>query len=177
MVEQGFGAYIALVMCILTLAVASLIVPLFGFLHKRWKGLAWGCLAQPFVFALFCILVITIFFNLYRSDIRKHREAAMVTVKKVIDGHNMEMWYLNPDEECFYEHKESENDDKDIRNFGDFKLFDVLPLDSNGVCVDDKIFVHFDLKGRKVKASEFDEPLEVVNIDWDKVSEYFKNHP
>ena len=176
MIEQGFGAYILLIMSVMTLMVASLMIPLFGFLHKKWKGLAWGCLAQPFVLALCLLMVIMLFFKLYRAEIRSQREEAMVTVKKVIDNGNVEIWHLKPDEECFYEHKDSENDNKDIRDFADFKLFDVLPLDSNGVCVDDKIFVHFDLKGRKVIASEFDEPLEVVNVDWNKVSEYFKNH-
>ena len=100
----------------------------------------------------------------------------MVTVKKEATDHNWEFWYLKPDEECLYEYNKTGNKDLLFLDFHDFQLYDVLLVDSNKVCVDDKIFVSFDLKGRKVSATEFDEPIEVVSVDWDKVSEYFKNY-
>ena len=176
MIEQGYGAYMALIMSIIAIVVISNFIPLFGFLHKRWKGLAWGCLAQLFALTLGCVLVVFLFHKLLRSDVNKKREAAMVTVKKEATDHNWEFWYLKPDEECLYEYNKTGNKDLLFLDFHDFQLYDVLLVDSNKVCVDDKIFVSFDLKGHKVSATEFDEPLEIVHIDWDKVSEYFKTY-
>ena len=178
LIEQGFGAYILLIMTILTIVVASLMIPLFGFLHKRWKGLALGCLIQPFAIALFFLLTILAYNLVLGHDIRKQTEEAMVIVQKTDTIGNKEIWYLKPNDECFYKFKDKEEDDSRKGNLSDLrhlKFFDVLPLDSNGVCVDDKIFVHFDFQKHQAKATEFDEPLKVVSVNWDKVTEYFNN--
>lgn len=169
--EQGTNLIIGLI--ILALWAASFFIPFYGFIQKRWKGLGLGCLAQIF----FCILVMVslgvgrVFF--VRSEMRSYRENAMVTVRK-----NVHVWYLNPNEECFYECEGSKSDGADSIDVEEKKqLFDVIPLDSTSVCVDDKVVVRFDLKKRMVSAAEYDEPIEVVNVDWDKVNDYFNSHP
>jgi hypothetical protein len=50
------------------------------------------------------------------------------------------------------------------------KLFDVVPLDSSSVSIDDRVVVRFDYKKRQITATDFGEPIEVVSIDWDKIS-------
>jgi hypothetical protein len=41
------------------------------------------------------------------------------------------------------------------------------------VAVDDRIVVRFDTKKKKVVATDLDTPMEVVNVNWDKVRAYF----
>lgn len=169
--EQGTNIIIGLI--ILALWVASFFIPFYGFIQKRWKGLGFGCLAQ----ILFCILVMLIlsFGKIYytRSQMRSYRDNAMVTVRK-----DVHVWYLNPNEECFYECEDSKSGAADSIDVEEkTQLFDVIPLDSTSVCVDDKVVVRFDLKKRMVSAAEYDEPIEVVNVDWDKVNDYFNSHP
>ena len=101
----------------------------------------------------------------------------MVTVSKTDSTGFVHFWYLKADEECFYEYKEKENLKNEYTGFNRGRLYDVVPLDSCSVCVDDNVVVTFDLKGQKATASEYDEPIEVVKVDWDKVNEYFKNLP
>ena len=55
-------------------------------------------------------------------------------------------------------------------------LFDIVPIDSCSVCVDDKIVVTFDRKNRKVTAKEYEVPMEIVAVDWEKVDDYFKKY-
>ncbi len=169
--EQGTNLIIGLI--ILALWVASFFIPFYGFIQKRWKGLGLGCLAQFF----FCILVMValgvgrVFY--VRSEMRSYRDNAMVTVRK-----DVHVWYLNPNEECFYECEDSKSGAADSIDVEEkTQLFDVIPLDSTSVCVDDKVVVRFDLKKRMVSAAEYDEPIEVVNVDWDKVNDYFNSHP
>ena len=86
---------------------------------------------------------------------------------------------MKADEECLYEFVEKDEAEKDSKYlmFNKFQLFDVVPMDSFRVCVDDKIVVRFDLQNRKATAVEYDEPIKVVNVDWEKVDDFFKKHP
>ena len=173
--EQSTNIIIGLF--ILALWVVSFFIPFYGFIQKRWKGLGCGCLTQ----VAFCILVMVtlgVGRTCYvRSEMRSYRDNAMVTVRKANAGGKVHVWYLNSNEECFYECKDNQSADADSTDVDKIQLFDVIPLYSAGVCVDDKVFVRFDLKKRFVTAAEYDEPIEVVNVDWDKVNDYFNNHP
>ena len=171
------GTNIIIGLFILALWVVSIFIPFYGFIQKRWKGCGCGCLAQ----VVFCILVMVTFgvgrACYVRSEIRSYRDNAMVTVRKTNAGGKVHVWYLNPNEECFYECRDNQSADADSTDVAKKQLFDVIPLDSLSVCVDDKVVVRFDLKIRFVTATEYDEPIEVVNVDWDKVNDYFNNRP
>ena len=52
MIELGFGYYGIVTMIVVILLTFTNIIPLYGFFTKRWKGLAIGCLLQPFAIAL-----------------------------------------------------------------------------------------------------------------------------
>ena len=72
-------------------------------------------------------------------------------------------WYVKTDGECLLD-----SDDADDR-------FDVIRLDSlsAGVSVEDRIVVRFDIKNQKASATDFDQPAEVVDVNWEKVKDYF----
>ena len=177
MIELGFGYYGIVTMIVVILLTFTNIIPLYGFFTKRWKGLAIGCLLQPFAIALICLVaVLGVYFH-QKKLLRKYREAAMVTVRKADDKGNAQIWYLKPDEECFYEYKEKGQRDAHFLSYNNIKLFDVIPLDSFAVCVDDKIVVRFDMEKHKVTAKEYDEQIDVANVDWDKVKLFFQKHP
>ena len=178
-IEQGFGLYITIALISVVLLIFSIAIPVYGFMHRRWKGCFLGCLLQPVVCAFIILITVAIaaLHQLYGT--RKLRNAAMVTLRKTEtqgDTRHTFIWHLKPDEECFYEYKKtpvSESEDN-VKN-EDEELYDVVPLDSFSVCVDDRIVVSFDLKNRKATANDYDEPIEVVRIDWDKVNAYFEN--
>lgn len=176
MVGQGLGYYVIVTMILITLLTATFLIPLIGFLRKRWKGLAIGCIIQPILCAFLGLLTVFGVYFYQRYEFRKFREAAMATVKKVDADGNTHKWYLKPDEECFYELREPDQK-VEFQFVNHVKLYDVVPLDSFAVCVDDKIVVKFDLENRKASATEYDEPIDVDKVDWDKVSDFFKNHP
>ncbi|MBR7065400.1 MAG: hypothetical protein IKI36_01725 [Prevotella sp.] len=179
MIEQGFSFYFITVLITVLLLGATIFIPLYGFFRKRFKGLAVGCVLQPFVCAIICLLV-TLFIVFYEKyEVGRYRKAAMVTVKKTDSIGNVHTWDMKADEECLYEFVEKDEAEKDSKYlmFNKFQLFDVVPMDSFRVCVDDKIVVRFDLQNRKATAVEYDEPIKVVNVDWEKVDDFFKKHP
>ncbi len=176
MIEQGLLFYIIIFMIVAALVAASCFIPIYGFLRKRWKGLAIGCLLQPIICAVVCALIVLGVYFYQKREIRQYRENAMVTVRKYDGDDNALTWYLKADEECFFEKKKKDGELTLVAD-GNAKLFDVIPLDSFGVCVDDVVTVRFDQGRHKVTATEYDQPLEVVSVDWDKVKEYFENHP
>lgn len=175
---EDFGVYIAITMALMVLFVASFTIPFVGYIRKRWKGLAIGCVMQP----LFCVIVSLltvlgiVFYQKY--NLRNQRKDAMVVVKKTDNNENsVHFWYLKTNDECYYEYKEKENADNEYTGFDRGKRFDVVPLDSFRVEVDDKIVVKFDISNHKATATEHGEPIEIVSIDWDRVNDYFKNLP
>ena len=173
MIDQGIGYYAIITLIAFSFMAVTIIIPIYGYFHKRWKGLARGCIIQPIVCALIVLLTVLGVYFYQKHDFKKHREAAMVTVKKKVDSEGMaQIWHLKPNEECFFERRNI-NRKSEFLFVNRIKLYDVVPLDSSTLCVDDKIFVKFDLKKHKVTASEFDEPLDVVSVNWDKVSSFF----
>ena len=90
----------------------------------------------------------------------------MVTVKSIeknVNDTDTLTWYVKTDGECLLD-----SDDADDR-------FDVIRLDSlsAGVSVEDRIVVRFDIKNQKASATDFDQPAEVVDVNWEKVKDYF----
>ncbi|MBO4642400.1 MAG: hypothetical protein J5661_06045 [Bacteroidaceae bacterium] len=181
MIEQDFGLYVAITLIVVVLLIISNAIPFYGFMHKRWKGCMYGCLVQPVFIVVILLLAYGIIDFRQKSSVRKLRKAAMVTLRKTEKKgktENTHTWYLKPDEECFYEYKITPNPrPSDVEGNEDTKLFDIVPLDSFSVCVDDRIIVKFDLESRRVTASEDDESIEVVRVDWDKVNSYFSRSP
>ena len=192
MIEQVFTITVTILFILVFFGIASVFIPFYGFIRKRWKGLAIGCLIQPIICVLICVLAILFITIYHKLTIHRHKEAAMVTVKKTDANGFSHHWYVKSNEECFYEYSDDEDkkgkrekEEKKRDNDNDEEeedatmeeitlLFDVIPIDSFGVCVDDKVVIRFDLKEHKVTATEYDEPIEVVNIDWGKVSDYFE---
>ena len=154
----------------LLVLMASIVIPFYGYMRKRWKGLALGCLIQPIA----CIVVFGVVFGgiiAYEVlALRQQCESAMVTVKTIEQGANGTdtlKWYLKDDEECLVRSKE--NEEKRQR-------YDVVRLDSlaAGVSVEDRIVVRFDLKNQKATATDYDQPIEILKVNWDKVRAYFE---
>lgn len=181
MLELRMGLYVTLVVVLIVLFVVSLFIPFYGFMLKRFKGLALGCLLQPVLFAAVAvILVLGVFFSL-EHEISKNREDAMV-ILRAADGDGSDAfitrWYLKPDGICFCEYgQESEDGSISIKNNNDRCLYDVVPLDSCSASVDDVIVVRFDFKNRKATAVNYDEPLEVIHVDWDRVEQWREDQP
>lgn len=150
----------------LLVLMASIVIPFYGYMRKRWKGLALGCLIQPIA----CIVVFGVVFGgiiAYEVlTLRQQCESAMVTVKTIEQGANGTdtlKWYLQ-DEECL------------VKSEGNRQRYDVVRLDSlaAGVSVEDRIVVRFDLKNQKATATDYDQPIEILKVDWDKVRAYFE---
>lgn len=176
MITQGVEFYVFLIILMAALVLASIVIPCYGFLHKDWKGLALGCLIQPFVAAIACLLVALGAYFYYTYHENRYHDAAMVTVRKTaIEGADTltSTWYLNADEECLYEFRSSNKEYTDSTDREDDRLFDVVPLDSITLGVEDRIVVRFDLNTRTVTATDYDEPIDIVSVDWPKVEAYF----
>ena len=144
----------------------STVIPVYGYFRRRLKGLAIGCLVQPVVCAVLIGAAIAggIFFH--KQKIKREKNSAMVTVRSIEKNTNDTdtlTWYLKTDGECLLD-----CDDADDR-------FDVIRLDSlsAGVSVEDRIVVRFDIKNQKVSATDFDQPAEVLDVNWEKVKDYF----
>lgn len=144
----------------------STVIPVFGYFRRRLKGLAIGCLVQPVVCAVLIGAAVAggIFFH--KQKVKMEKNSAMVTVRSIEKNANDTdtlTWYLKTDGECLLD-----CDDADDR-------FDVIRLDSlsAGVSVEDRIVVRFDIKNQKASATDFDQPAEVVDVNWEKVKDYF----
>ena len=135
--------------------MASIAIPIYAFNRWRWKGLPLGCLIEPVVCA---IVIIAAGIGLY-----------MVTVRGLDVGNHSKdtlTWYLKDDEQCILVCN-NQND------YDHLRFSDVIRLDSVSVAVDDRIVVRFDTKKNKVVATDLDTPMEVVNVNWDKIRAYF----
>jgi hypothetical protein len=176
MIEQGLFFYVIIVMVMVILLAATISIPFYGLIKKRLKGLAIGCFLQPFVCALICLLTAVGVYFYQRNELQKYRGGAMVTLRKTDADGKAHFWYLKANEECFYE-RWNGDEEPEFDGNGKMSLYDVVPLDSFKVCVDDVIFVKFDLEKHEVTAKEYDEPLDIVNVDWNKVKAFFQSHP
>ncbi len=148
----------------------STAIPVYGYFRKRWKGLAIGCLMQPVVCAVVIGAVGVAVFYYHKYSVNREKKSAMVTVRSIEQEANDTdtlTWYLKADDECILLNSD-EDDEEDDR-------FDVIRLDSldAGVSVEDRIVVRFDIKNQKVSATDYDQPAEVVDVNWDKVRDYF----
>ena len=153
----------------LLVTAASILIPMYGYMRKRWKGLAIGCLIQPIACAVILGLVFGGIVAFEISSLDRQTKSAMVAVKTVEQGKqgtDTLEWYLKDDDECIR---------CVSRHSTRYNLYDVIRLDSvaAGVSVDDRIVVRFDLKNQKVTATDYDKPIEVVSVNWDKVKAYF----
>ena len=178
MIVQNFTFYIIITLSVITILVISIVFPFIGYINKRWKGVAIGCLAQPMFCAVGCFLVVLGTLRYQEHNLSEYREAAIVTLRKTVTdgaGRHSYTWYLKGDDECLFEMGEprhgrfSNMERQDVQA----RLFDVIPLDSCSVCVDDVVVVRFDFDKRTVTATDYDEPIEVVSINWDRVKDYF----
>ncbi len=178
MEERSFDLYLNLIVVAILLLTLSNFIPYYGFMFKRWKGLLLGCLLQPIVSVLICVATgFFIYFHIQRGE-SKNREAAMLTIRKTLisnDTISTHLWYLKPNDECFYEYTVATTFDVDADVDPEGQTFhDIIPVDSHTVCVDDRILVTFDLQNRQVTATDYDEPMEVVNVNWDRVNAYLR---
>lgn len=176
MIEHGYLFYVTIIVVTLTLLVVSAFIPFYGFFAKRWKGLAIGCIVQPVICVLLVMLAIWGATSYGQHDVSKMREEAMVVVRKAVnDDKRYDTWYLKADEECFYE-LESEGNEEDDSSYDEKELFDIVPTDSGYLYVDDRITIRIDLKKRTITATDYDEPMEVVRIDWGKIDAFYAKH-
>lgn len=170
MIEQHLHFYFLICLMVIAFLVTSVFIPFLGFIHKRWKGLAIGCVLQPIVFVLFCVAVVLGIVAFQEHYMNKQQKEAMIIIRKTVadgDDKGTHTWYLKDFEECLYIY---ENDDKNSRRANQQdRLLDVLPIDSVSVGIDDRIVVKFDMKKRHVTATDFDKPIEVIRVDWDKI--------
>ena len=173
---------LAVLLITILVVMASVAIPIIGYHRKLWKGVAIGCLMQPVVCGVvFCVLLAGVVIYKYSAE-KNQRQSMMVTVRTTEPGAygvDTLVWYLKPDDECFVEYKRLEKADSteidslDTNEYNDF--FDIIRLDSlkTAVCVEDRIIVRFDLQNQKATATDYDKPVEIIDIDWDKVRAYF----
>ena len=153
-----------IIIVMMVVVMASIVIPIYGYNRKRWKGLALGCLLQPIACGVIIIALISGYAIYSNYDIESQKKSVMVTVQTVeasSEKADTLMWYIKADEECIMQKEEKES------------YYDVIRLDSARVGVEDRIVVSFDLKKKQVKATDLGAPIKVVNVDWDKVEAYF----
>jgi len=178
MIDQDITFLLWTLLIALAFGVVSFLIPYYGFIHKRYKGLFLGCLVQPVVIAVIIFLAVGVFLYHSGSEVKSQRKAAMVTFWKAENDSTdtRAYYYVKNDDECFCE-KGVGKEDKTIfgyDNDNETSVYDVFYVDSTTICVDDEFFVKFDFKNRKVTATDYDDPIEVTNVDWEKVEAYFK---
>ena len=154
----GFG--------LIVIAISS-VIPVLGYFRRRWKGLAIGCLMQPVVCSVVIGVVYASINGYHKICFNSEKKSAMVTVRSIEQDANDTdtlTWYLKADDECILLNSDEDED-----------RFDVIRLDSlsAGVSVEDRIVVRFDIKNQKASATDYDKPAEVVDVNWDKVRDYF----
>ena len=183
-IYRDYSTTLWIAFIILLVIIASVVIPYYKFKKKRWKGLAMGCLIQPFACAIasFAILIGIFLYELWVFD--KQKDKAMVTVRtleKKGDRVDTLIWYVKPDEECLMERLRQGHDDDEAEyrdsteTERDIEWFDVVPIENfpHGVNIEDRIMVRFDLKNHSVVATDYDDRAEVTEVDWDKVRDFF----
>ena len=174
MTEQIVSFTVMVLIAIVVIATASICIPCYGFIRRRWKGLAIGCLMQPIVCLAACVLALLGIIFYHNHEIKKHQQAAMIVVKNVNDDGSILTWFLKGNEECLSQYQANERDELDFRDYKKMKLHDIVPLDSCRFEIDDRLIVRIDQKKRKVTATDFGKAIEVVDVDWQKVDDFLK---
>lgn len=182
-IDRDYTTILWIAFIILLIVVASVVIPIYGYKWKRWKGLALGCLAQPVVCAIVIFSVLIGIFIYERWDFKKEKDKAMVTVRSIEkNGDRVDtlIWYVKADEECIMERKrQAPSDEEEERDSTDeakdIEWFDVIPIENfaHGVNIEDRIMVRFDLKNHSVVATDYDDRAEVTKVDWDIVRDFF----
>lgn len=182
-IDRDYTTTLWIAFIILLIVVASVVIPIYGYKWKRWKGMTLGCLMQPVVCAIvvFSVLIGIFIYELW--DFKKQKDKAMVTIRSVEkNGDRVDtlFWYVKADEECIMERKRQalsdEEEERDSTEKGkDIEWFDVVPIENfaHGVNIEDRIMVRFDLKNQSVVATDYDDRAEVTKVDWDQVRDYF----
>lgn len=188
-VEYEYTTVIVMVVSALIILIASMAIPVYGYKRKRFKGLALGCLLQPVVCVLVVLASIFAVYLYYYWDMKRQEKAAMVTIRSLESHDNRVdtlMWYIKDNDECLldigqedYEDKKTEKNSEEIvedvsRKKYQVTFFDVIRLNATSVGVEDRVVVKFDYKAKKVTATDFGAPAEVVNVDWEKVKAYLE---
>ena len=180
MIDKYVGFTITVIIIAIVLWVASLYLPFYGFMQKRFKGACLGCILQPFISAIILALSFVVIFTYMTSDMIKYRKNAMVMVKKAPkDSTNVATHlYIGADDVCFLESGNLEVTAYSLvfDNDRDIALYDVIYVDSSTISVDDKYLIKFDFKNRKAIATEYEDTIEVADVKWDKVDAYFKKN-
>lgn len=174
MLIYGPDDYIFIFLLMAALVMATIAIPFYSFLHKGWKGLGLGCLFQPVIAVFLCLLVgLGAFFLQKRTIDRYHSSALAVVRSSAVEKEDTLVctWYLQADGECLYESRKPTDDSTRLAH--DLNLYDVVPLKSFSLCVEDHIVVHFNLATRTATATDFDEPIEVLRVDWPGVEAFF----
>lgn len=181
MIENELYIYIFAVFVIAVIISLSTGIPVYGFLRKRWKGACLGCLLQPIVCIALSILILSTTSFYQKRKIQRNHNAAMITLRKTAfeakdSLEHTYLWYVKTDDECLFEDHRADEKDSFTDALSKMKLLDVIPSDSTSLCVDDRVVVRFDLKARQASATDYGEPIEVVSINWDRVTDYFSAH-
>ena len=167
--------YIVIFLLMAALVLATIAIPFYGYLHKGWKGLGLGCLLQPVVAVVLCCMVGVGAFILRKRALTRYHDEALVVVRTTAENEKdtlLRTWYLKADGECLCESRKPDMDSTDYKD-ASLKLYDVVPLDSFSLGVDDRIVVRFNLSSHTTTATDLDEPVDIVRVDWPKVESYF----
>ena len=167
--------YIVIFLLMAALVLATIAIPFYGYLHKGWKGLRLGCLLQPVVAVVLCCMVGVGAFILRKRALTRYHDEALVVVRTTAENEKdtlLRTWYLKADGECLCESRKPDMDSSDYKD-ASLKLYDVVPLDSFSLGVDDRIVVRFNLSSHTTTATDLDEPVDIVRVDWPKVESYF----
>lgn len=176
MIEYEYKSLIVFFLAIVVMLIASVAIPVYGYKWKRYKGLAIGCVAQVVAVVVLFILIDLGYFTYIEWKNDRKKDAAMVTIRSIeshADHVDTLMWYIKNDGECVLD-KEEKEDKRNMDLSYPVSLFDVIRLNDASVGVEDRVMVKFDLKSKKVMATDLYTPAEVVNVDWDKVNAYFE---
>ena len=176
MIEYEYKSLIVFFLAIVVMLIASVAIPVYGYKWKRYKGLAIGCVAQVVAVVVLFILIDLGYFTYIEWKNDRKKDAAMVTIRSIeshADRVDTLMWYIKNDGECVLD-KEEKEDKRNMDLSYPVSLFDVIRLNDASVGVEDRVMVKFDLKSKKVMATDLYTPAEVVNVDWDKVNAYFE---
>jgi Ca2+/H+ antiporter len=176
MIEYEYKSLIVFFLAIVVMLIASVAIPVYGYKRKRYKGLAIGCVAQVVAVVVLFILIDLGYFTYIEWKNDRKKDAAMVTIRSIeshADRVDTLMWYIKDDGECVLENEGKKEDENSSFSYP-ISLFDVIRLNTASVCVEDRVMVKFDIKSKKVMATDYDAPAEVVNVDWDKVNAFIE---